>query len=58
MAISTGYHAAIFSGQKRLKPLSEYLQTDEERRRDGVRKMIAMAKSKMKKGKVAPKGDK
>lgn len=49
MEISIGYHAAIFAGQKRLKPLSEYLQTDEERRRDGVRKMIAMAKSKMKK---------
>jgi len=49
MAISTGYYAAVFSGQKRLKSLSEYLQTDEERRKDGVRKMIALAKSKVKK---------
>ena len=49
MEISIGYYAAIFAGQKRLKPLSEYLQSPEEKRRDGVRKMIAMAKSKMKK---------
>ncbi|WP_260581201.1 hypothetical protein [Sphingopyxis sp. PET50] len=49
MAVSTGYHAAVFAGQRRLKPLAEYLQTPSEKRRDGVRKMIAMAKSKMKK---------
>lgn len=55
-AITTGYYAAVFAGQRRLKPLREYLQTDEERRSDGVRKMIAMAKAKMK-SKVASGGN-
>lgn len=44
-----GWHAAVFTGQRKLKPLSEYLQTPEEKRSEGVRKLIAMAKSKSRK---------
>lgn len=44
-----GWHAAAFAGQKKLKPLADYLRTPEEKRNEGVRKMIAMAKAKAKK---------
>lgn len=44
-----GWHAAVFAGQRKLKPLADYLRTPEEKRNEGVRKMIAMAKAKAKK---------
>jgi hypothetical protein len=43
-----GWHGAVFAGQRKLKPLEEYLRSPAEKSREGARKLLALAKSKMK----------
>jgi hypothetical protein len=50
LALATGWHTENFARTKRMKPLLDYIKplTETERRNEGARKLLAMAKSKAK----------
>lgn len=53
LALAIGWHTENFARTKRMKPLLDYIKplTDDERRNEGARKMLALAKAAKSKSK-------